>query len=256
VGRPGIAAWAGALIVPALDDVYLLDTTRAAGRHQRGHPAAVPRLRAGGLPARPSRLCIAATTSCRSSTTPHNGAVDDVLVCRLDLRDSRGNTRPAWTRWGTAPRWHRRGAARVRRRSRPKLLGGVQRRLANYDGRVRAHGGEQADPGHPFNFDVTTRDFDTGGGNRNTVVALKLRYELVDAAVDNPTIAASYSTGPEGASFTALATSAAENDGTDPKSWRFVKRTRRIRFRLTSSGPSANLKVRVLEILVRSSSRL
>jgi inactivated superfamily I helicase len=104
-------------------------------------------------------------------------------------------------------------------------------------------------------MDVTTRDYDTGPGNRNTIYKLRLRYDLADAAADDPTIAASYSTGPEGAAFTALSTSAPENDGTDPYTWRFVKRTRRARFRFLSSGPSANLKLRVVEVLVRPSSR-
>jgi hypothetical protein len=105
---------------------------------------------------------------------------------------------------------------------------------------------------------VTTRDFDTGGGNRNTVMAAKLRYELVDAASDNPTIAASYSDGAGGRGVHGADGSAPENDGTDPFTWRPVPpiRTRRLRLRLLSSGPSANLKIRVLELLVRSSSRL
>jgi hypothetical protein len=253
-GSSGIAAWAGALVVPALDDVYLLDTGGPQGVISEGiRPLYRSYVKAGYRPG------IAAVYRGHYFLPIIDGSnnVVDTLVCRLDLRDSRGNTRPAWTRWGSgalAAAW----AARTVEGA-PALLAAYGARLREATDAFVPAAAVKQDPGPTtFDMDFTTRDFDTGPGNRNTVLAVKLRHELVDAASDNPTIAGSYSEGPEGSAFTALSGSAPENDGTDPYVWRPVPpiRTRRVRLRFTSSGPSANLKVRVLELLVRSSSRL
>jgi hypothetical protein len=252
-GDAGIGGWSGALIVPALDDVYLIDAGGPQGVVSEGIRALYRSyVKEGYKPG-------IATVYRGHYILPilnSDSAVFDTLVCRLDLRDSRGNTRPAWTRWDGAARgtaWATRTGAGA-----PSLFTGRSGYLMDATGVFLPSAANKDDdvavrPG--FDFDVTTRDYDTGPGNRNSISGLRMRYELVDAAADNPTIAASYSTGPEGAAFTALSTSAPENDGSDPYTWRFVKRTRRARFRFLSSGPSANLKLRVVEVLVRPSSR-
>jgi hypothetical protein len=253
-GEAGIDAWAGALVVPALDDVYLLDTSGPQGVISEGiRPLYRSYVHAGY---RPGIAAVHRGHYFLPILDQSNNVVD-TLVCRLDLRDSRGNTRPGWTRWSDgalAAAWAVRASTGA-----PKLLAAYNQRLREATDAFTPAAGNKQDPGPTtFNLDVTTRDFDSGNGNRNTLMAAKLRYELVDAASDNPTIAASYSEGPEGSAFTALTGPAPENDGTDPFTWRPVPpiRTRRLRLRFVSSGPSANLKIRVLELLIRSSSRL
>jgi len=102
---------------------------------------------------------------------------------------------------------------------------------------------------------------------------VRARVELIDAATDNPTIQADYSTGgkvlgqatwngfnwnsgtlwaaPDDTAWTSLNGSAPEDDGQHPYPWHVNKRLRFVRVRLRSSSPAARLTLRALELFYR-----
>lgn len=130
------------------------------------------------------------------------------------------------------------------------------------------------------NLDIITRDFETGGGIFNLVKMLKLWYELVDAATDNPVFNVYFATGPELpglpkfgvvnwnainhfdsslAEFSQLANAAPKSDGRLPYVWGpdqgLHAHTRFIRFRIRSSGPCSRAVLRSLAAYLRLSAR-
>ncbi len=106
---------------------------------------------------------------------------------------------------------------------------------------------------------------------------MRLRYELVDAASDNPMIQAYYSTGVStgaagtlwgtgvwGAAtwgdssqdtFVLLPGQAAKDDGRNPYTWTVDKRARYVRFRFQSAQPAASMTLRSVEIALRQSAK-
>jgi hypothetical protein len=106
--------------------------------------------------------------------------------------------------------------------------------------------------GSTHNLDMTLNDLEVP---RSTLQRVRVTAEIVDAATDNPTLGASYAVdAAEGAALTALPGAMSETT-TTPKSWRIVKRGRRFRLRLLSSGPAAKVRIRVVEWFVRDSNR-
>lgn len=131
--------------------------------------------------------------------------------------------------------------------------------------------------GSTHEFSVVTRDFTPERLNIDTFVRhLRMRYELVDAATDDPKITAWYSLGrpvaqalwgtaiwgtaswasAETSQEVQLATQAPEHDGTRLFTWTVGKRARLLRFRLRSVNPSASLKIRTLEVKSRPSGKV
>lgn len=243
----GLASWEGRVVVPAHDDVYLFTPDGGPTVISRGIRSLYRSyVQEGSL-----RPGVASVFQGHYflPIIDASGTVHDVLVCRLDQTDARGNLRPAWTRFkdhalvtalaveapgeGASPR-----LAAVAGAELLDLTGTLDPSVATTD----------ADGGTP-DLDVTTNDIPTGPGNKNTVTRLKLRYELAGDAV-----VASFLTGNPG-SETVLAPEGPPSDGETSVSWRFVKRTDRIRFRVRTSGGAAKLRLRSLEVFTRDSNR-
>jgi hypothetical protein len=84
---------------------------------------------------------------------------------------------------------------------------------------------------------------------------VRARFELTDAASDNPTLTAEYAVGPVAGESWTSAGSWAEGTGEAPTRLAVGKSAQSIRFRLRSSGACASLAVRSLEVFFRGSRR-
>jgi hypothetical protein len=255
-GDAGIVGWSGALLVPAIDDVYLFSLD--------GPPVPVsgyvrPLYRSyveGGY--KPGVATVYRGHYVLPIFEPISSQVADVLVCRLDLSDSRGARRPGWTRWAN----HARGPAYATRvgaspRS-PRLLGINGLRVTDLSQCFSPAAAYKADAdGTNHAATVITNDYGTGPGRRNTVAKVRAEFELVDAASDNPTITAEYAVGPEGSGFTSLTAQrgAIEDDGTGFSRWRVGKRADRVRFRFTTVGAAARFILRKVGVEIAPSGR-
>lgn len=242
----GIAAWEGRVVVPALDGVFLFSP---------GEPPVEISRPIGG----PYRSYVAAGYRPGLATVFHGhyflpivsaglGTLIDVLVCRLD------QGRTAWTRWGGSMAPYM--LTKEQTGTGGSRLTGARRSgftyLSDLTGALEpASAAADADGSVPV-WDVTTNDMPTGPGNRNTVTRARLRYALTGSAA----VRVSYVTGPEsGYAETVLSPDGGPGDGEDAVSWRFAKRTARLRFRVQSSGGAATLRLRSLEVFTRDSYR-
>lgn len=276
-GPAGVASYGGALVVPAVDGVYLVD-----GISQPVPVASSIRPLIEGY--------------VRSGYGPGGGAVFkghyflpvldaanavvDLLVCRLDrpvkvrgraffpwswFRGHGGNVAALTSRVGS-------GAAR-----QPELLaaGRGDGRVVKLTGVFDPTAARKADADATVHrWLVESRDYPTGTGNLNMVRRLRVRYELVDAATDNPLLRASYSVGAEvtaatttkwaafnwgtgvwagsaAGEFVQIAGVAPEDSGRNPYTWHLRARTRFVRWRLESTDPAARLVLRSAEVQVR-----
>lgn len=253
-GEAGIVGWAGALIVPAIDDVYVFTLDGApVPVSEYVRPLYRSYVEAGYKPG-------LATVYRAHYTLPildGSNNLIDTLVCRLDLSDSRGSRRPGWTRWAN----HARGGAyatRVGASTRsPKLLGINGLRVTELTQGFSPSATYKADAdGTNHAEQIVTRDF-VLPGRRSTVTKVRAEYELIDAASDNPTTTMEYAVGPEGSSFTALTAQRGgiEDDGTGFSRWRVGKRADRVRFRFTTVGPAARAILRRIGVEVSGSGR-
>lgn len=274
-GPAGIGSYGGALVVPAVDGVYLVDGISQpvpVGRSVR--PLIEEHVRAGRKPG-------GATVFKGHYFLPvldASNLVVDQLVCRLDRPvKARGQVFFPWS-WfrghgGNVTALTSRVASTAARQ--PELLG-----AGRGDGRVlKLTGVFEPTAARKADADATVhrwmvegRDYATGDGNLNTVRRLRVRYELTDAGSDNPLIRAYYSVGaPEAtgsqwgaflwgtglwsdaslAEFVQLEGAAPEDAGRSPYVWHFVARTRFIRWRLESTDPAAILILRSTEVQVR-----
>jgi hypothetical protein len=279
----GIADYENARVVPATDGVYLVDGVSAPVLISRSIEKVYrDYVRAGYRPGR-------ATVYRSHYLLPildSSGDVEDVLVCRLNrtVEAVIGVVFP-WTRLDGFGGNVSAFAVRIGTTTRQPQLLGASRAAA---GRVLKCGTffepaaavkNDAD-GTTHQFDVVTRDFATGDPTRfgsHLVRRLRLRYELIDADADNPTIQAYFSKGTlqqgvslwgsltwgtglwtdeTGAEFRQMQGSAPEDDGRRPFAWGLQAQTRHIRYRLISSDPAASLVLRSLESLIRPSERL
>jgi hypothetical protein len=248
----GVLGWSGQLIAPCMDDVFMLGVESAPiplSRSIRTLYRAY--VQAGYQPGGASVYRGHYVLPILDRAAP--SAAIDTLVCRIDQRDARGQLRPAWTRLGGQARM-RVFVTRAREGEAPKLLGAMGDRVYDQSGIFDPVAGNKADAnGTVHNLDVTFNDIEPA--SRSTVQKVRMHYELTDAASDDPTVAASYSIGQEGSAFTGLSGTAPENDGATPKVWPVVKRTRRFRLRLVSSGATSRLRIKLVEFFVRDSNR-
>lgn len=251
-GDPGLAAWAGVLVVPAVDDVFLLGLD--------GAPVA---LSAAIRPLYRSYV----KAGCKPGTAAvHRGhyflpvvdasnTVIDVLVCRLDLRD-RDGMRSAWTRWAG----HAAGGAYAVRVGvaprQPKLLATTGLRVTDISDCFNVPGvGTDADGTTPT-FTVDTQDYPVGNGMRDAFVdRVRVEYEMAGAG--SPAVTAGWASGVEGAAFTTVPAvrGGGVSDGSDYSAWRIGKTRDRIRFRIQSTSAVTKMILRRLEVLVRPNGR-
>lgn len=243
----GIAGARNSLIVPGVDDVYLITDSAAP----QALSAPISTL---------YRQYVAAGYQCGGATVFRNhyflpilnGATwVDTLVFRLD-----GG---GWTQWSgdaaTSAWMATRGSSGTARR--PQLLSVYQLRLQDLTGTFTPTSSNKNDAdGTTFPFEVVTRDYTTGGLRNNLVKKVRLGYELVDAGSDNPTITAAYATGGASTSFTTLADVAGETDGASTEIFNMGEvRPRFIRFKFRSTSPAARMIVKSVEVMSRQGGR-
>lgn len=238
-GDQGIAGYAGGLVVPAIDDVYLLGTepvpiSEGIRKTYRAYVEAGHRPGTAAVYRGHYLLPIV-----DSSDVPVA-----MLVCRLD----RGR---AWTNWlgqanGGAV------AARVGD-GEPALFGLTAQRVTDLTGCWTPEAANKQDPGGVHPFGLQTRAMDLGpGAQRVHVEKVRVRYRLVDAASDNPTMAFSYATTESnGVTVTALR-GGGESDGTDYSVWLVNKKAERMHFGLACLLPAAELVIEEIEVFIRT----
>lgn len=246
-GDPGMAAWSSGLVVPALDDVYLMglgqqpQSITGDAKNEKIRSLYRARIAAGYRPGK------AAIFNSHYLLPFYNGSTPvEVLVCRLD----RG---AAWTRWDNAAAGF---AVHYTVAGAPVLYGINGTKAVDATGcfaPVAANKNDAGGSAPPWL--VITRDFDTGPGVRGGIMRhARLEYELVDAASDNPTIAVAAAAGSEGAALTPLSQTAPEAaDGV--KTWMVNKAGERVRLAFSSSQAAASAILKRLEIYCQESRR-
>lgn len=272
-GRAGIASWQNALVVPTIDGVALVDGVsqpRPVGLSIA--PVIREYVRAGYQPG-------GAIVFGNHYLLPvlNGSTVVDLLVCRLD--------RALETRLGVVFPWSRLSghganvsafAQRVggegSSRSPGLLAGGLDGRVLSTSSYFSPSSSVAADAdgtAHPTLLE--TRDFTTGNGNLNTVLRLRMRYEMAGAPLTGRYSIGTAQSGvpywglvdwggfdwadPRLADFVTLSTAAPESVGRDPWVWRFAARGRFIRARVESSAAASRLVVRSLEWGLRPSAK-
>ena len=283
-GPAGIASWQQALVVPAVDGIYLMDGVSRPEKISRPiDKLYIPYIDAGYFPGQ-------AVVYNRHYILPiidSSGEVQDTLVCRLDRPvRSRGQITFPWSRLAdfgaNCPAYAKRVGSTV---PDPVLIGAER----NTTSRVidcsaffspdAAHKADQDGTAHAF--DVVTRDFETGNQTKNLVRRVRPRYELVDASSDDPELEVFYATGqadptlpywgaPDGqwgagfgpggdqpwtsslnSSYASACTLPEDRDGTNAQRCRIGKQTRFIRYRLRCGDPCAELDLRSIETFIR-----
>lgn len=260
-GDPGVAAWQGGLVVPAIDDVFLFSPgsapqpiTGARGSAFDGGIRDLYRgyVRSGYAPG------LATVFRGHLLLPVLNGTSwVDTLVCRLDHG-------LAWTRWdGHAASTA--FAVRVGQSTRtPKLLGIASQRVTDLtDCFAPSASNSQDADGTSHACTTITRDLPTGT-QPSFVQRARLTYELTgDGAHTAPTVALAYSSDQDAGSFTTLTenglqnggTAGAVSDGSKYSWWLVAKRRPKIRFRITMSGAAATFVLRSIEMLTRPQGR-
>lgn len=275
-GAAGIAAWSQQLVVPAVDGIYLMDgvsspvpISKPVERLYRSYM--VHGYTLGGATVYKGHYLLPVL---------HGATVADLLVCRLD--------RPLRSRSQTAFPWGRLSgdggelrALAVRNSGNPQtpeLLAAQARepsRLVNCSSYFTPEEGNETDAdGTTHNFDLITRDIETGSLTENVIRALKLRYELVEGSGGEPLLKVYWSdgsleaggakwdevswdefdwAGDSGATFNAVGKDGPPSDGRNPETFRVNKRLRYGRFRIKTSGAAAAFALRLLEMDVRPS---
>lgn len=235
----GLAGWAGGLIVPALDDVYVFTLTEppvpVSAGIRRDYRAYVE------SGARPGTASVY-RGHLHLPIVDGSSAVD-MRVCRLD----RGS---AWTQWNVQARGV---ATAVRAGSgEPRLLGTYGERVMDLTGCYTPGAGNKADPLATHVFALATRAFDLSAGAGLAVVEkVRVRYELVDAAADNPTLSFVYATTETNGVTVSAVRGGTESDGTGYSVWRVGKKAERMFFGLVQSGAAAQLRILEIEVFVR-----
>lgn len=283
-GPTGIGHWQQALVVPAVDGVYLMDGVSTPEKISKPiddlyTPYIEQGLRPGG-----------AIVSHRHYILPiidTTGEVHDTLVCRLDRPvKSRGQITFPWSRLAdmgaNVPAYATRIGSPV---PDPSLLGAENNTTSKvldcsaFFAPDASHKADQDGTAHAF--DIITRDFETGNKTKNLIRRVRPRYQMVDASSDDPILDVLYSLGetdptapywgapngewgtgfgPSGtspwtssidSSYATACSLPEDRDGTNPQRCRIGKQSRYIRYRVRTSDPCAKLTLRSLETFIR-----
>jgi hypothetical protein len=251
-GHSGLSGWHGSFIVPAVDDVYLMGLSGVA--ESIGSPIRDlyrSYVRAGYVPGLATVyrghyiLPILASTG-GILATPYN--VIDLLICRLD------GGAPAWTRFDGAARGY---GYTQRLAAQPQLVGSTFTRISDLSGCFEPTAANKTDADNSvFTWKITTQDFSVRRQQATYWKYARLRYQVADAASDNPTLRMQKATGPTGLAWPILGPSdAPADDGTSPFEWFADERSQAIRFRIVSQGPSADARLRNLEVHFRAGAK-
>jgi hypothetical protein len=257
--KEGIATWRDALIVPAMNGIWLTTADGGQERIDTSIAALYRSYLAAGYMA--GNATVFRSHYFLPILNPSFNVVD-LLVCRLD--------RPYRSRAGTAFPWFRftgnLRAFALRSSSLPAWAGstdGAQMLAGSGDGYVvrpryfEPGVGVDDDAGTNFECDLITRDFATGeGGNENTVRWMEMRYQMLDTDDDDdPTITAKFSTN-NPASETTLTGTADENTSRQAvKKWPVNEKARFIRFHFHLAQRAGQLIVRSVKFWARQSTR-
>lgn len=198
-GAAGISSWEQFLIVPATDGVYLLDGISSPVRISKNIDPLYQDYVANGW--RPGGAAVY-RGSYLLPILDGAGHVKDVLVTRLDraVSDRRRKVVFPWTRLQDS------GAEiagyAVRNTSDPqlpKLLGaeiGTHARIADCSGYFTPEASNKNDAdGTTPSFEIVFRDYGTGALTLNRLKRVRLGYELIDAASDDPRLMLDYGSG-------------------------------------------------------------
>lgn len=242
----GIAGWSGALVVPGVDDLYLITDSAAP----RVLSAPIRRL---------YRSYVSDGYQCGGGAVYRNHYFLPVLdganwiatlVCRLDTG--------AWTTWsGDAAQstWFvTRGSSGASRS--PKLFGAHGARFKDLSGTFSPSAVNKNDAdGTTHAFEIETRDYTTGGLRKNLVKKVRLGYELTDSGSDNPVIYAGYGTTGD-VTYSTLPDTATADDGSNPATFTVgTSRPKFVRFAFRMETPAAKLIIRSIEIFTRTGGR-
>ena len=279
-GAAGVAAYQNAAVVACTDGVYLIDGVSSPVLLSRSiTPRYVAHVRAGY---KPGQAAVYKNHLILPVLNASNVPVD-VMVCWLD--------RPTDTTIGRVWPWvflsgHAASitaaATRVAHgsaRSPALYAAGTDYRLLNLSALWEPASAVKNDAdATTYSLIVETRDYRTslsGALNRNLARKLRARYELTDAASDNPRIRAYVSTGratattqttwgsflwgaaPWGDSsldlFEVLEGFAPEADIRAPWTWAVNRKSEFVRFRLETVGAAASCTLRSIDVAVRQS---
>lgn len=276
-GAVGLAGSGQQIVVPAADGVYLMDGISTPVRISRLVERPYRELIAKGY--RPGRAVVFRGHYFLPFLS-NSGEVKELFVCRIDrLIRSRSQDSFPWSRFTGDGGEIRAFAVRSVSQKEVILLGAQARepsRLLSCSAFLEPTSAVKNDAdGTTFNFDLITRDFETGNLTENAVRDLVMRYVLVDAAADEPEVKVYWSTGALetgeakwdevnwdefewggdiGASFNSTGRNGpVTDDDRTPRRFRVNKKLRYIRFRFVTSGPCAYFALRELKIAIRPS---
>jgi hypothetical protein len=249
-GDGGIAAWGGALLVPAVDDVWIVGPgAPPISASDEIRPLYRSYVKAGYQPG------MAMVHRGHYFLPVMNGStVVDVLVCRLD----RGF---AWTRWSG----HAAGAAYAQRigatTRAPKLFGLNGLRVTDLTDTFDPTSSNTADADATTpSCTIITRDYPTSQ-QRAFVQRIRARYELTGTG--SPTVTAEYTSDQDAGTFATItdkgeqsgAAGWGKSDGSLYQWARVGKKRERIRFRFTQAGAATSFVWRSFEMLTRPPGR-
>lgn len=252
-GERGVVTWRNAVVAPAVDGLYLFSEgpqliTGGAERLYRQYVKAGYRLGRAQVFRGHYLLPI----------LPVSGTTDpiDVLVWRVDRIDPRAGGAP-FTRIGGHAGKTRAFAVRGSDPSRsPVLLGVSAQRVVDLSNMFEPAAAYKNDAdGTTHQLKVTTRSYALTESIGAVWERIRARFELDDAATDNPTISAEYSTGRPGGTFSSASALDAQQEGDVVYRWQVGKRSQQIRFRLTQSNATSKCVLRAVEVFARPSGR-
>lgn len=277
-GAAGIAGSGQQLVIPAADGIYLMDGVSSPMRISKP----IEQLYGGHI--NNAYLLGGAAVYRGHYFLPilyGSEGVRDCLVCRLDrpIR-SRKQTGYPWSRFtgdgGEIRCFFVRSSTDPRQ---PELYGAQARepsRIVDCSHYFKPEVGREMDAdGTTHDFDLITRDIETGELTKNVIRAVKLRYDLVEGNGGEPLLKVYWSDGSleaggaawdevlwdefewaaggDGAVFTEVTKDGPPSDGRDPEKFPVNKRLRYGRFRIMTSGAPAQFALRLLEMDVRPS---
>lgn len=279
---PGMATWAGNLIVPSADGVWMIGgstferISKSIDRRYADHIAQ----------GRQAGQAVVFRGHYFLPVLESDTEVVEVLVCRLDRpTKARGQTIYPWSWQNGSGANATACAVRVSNSATraPKLLAAGRQasgRVLDITGFFTPSASNKTDHDATTpDWSIETRDYPTGALTKGLAKAMRLGYRLIDGGSDNPVLYAEYSDGqqqqsgsfygsafygsgfytaPETSEWLTFTDTAPEDDGREPKFWRLRRaraRTRYIRFRIRSYGPSAECTLRSIELFTRQSGR-
>lgn len=237
-GEAGIASWRNGLIVPGRDDLYLIDGT--------GDAVAIT----GGARVRYREHADAGYMVGRAAVyrghylLPVFDGADGVEIMAWRL-DAPGYPFVRWT--GNASTTRALSVRPATTSEAPKLLGATALRVSDLSACFNAT--EDGDDPNGHDLQVTTRSLMTDETQDHTLRKVRVRYELDDAASDDPVLTAEWSRGRPGSSFTSLTGSAAEGEGS--YTWTLAKKAQQTRIRVTSGNAASRCILRAVELHMR-----